>query len=148
MAPRFYRKPEIYKYAHAKKLDKQLVIEEKMTLDQFNDLQYQENLDSMEKRTYDEIKGTIKKPSIFSVIWFYILDQFSLEKDNNVMVDQRCFDQAVRNVQNDMLDIESISNEVRQNKYLKHALFNKSQRTCLDEHINNIIDPRKGFVGG
>ena len=102
----------------------------------------------MEKRTYDEIKGTIKKPSIFSVIWFYILDQFSLEKDNNVMVDQRCFDQAVRNVQNDMLDIESISNEVRQNKYLKHALFNKSQRTCLDEHINNIIDPRKGFVGG
>ena len=74
MAPRFYRKPEIYKYAHAKKLDKQLVVEEKMTLDQFNDLQYQENLDSMEKRTYDEIKGTIKKPSIFSVIWFYILD--------------------------------------------------------------------------
>lgn len=60
MAPRFYRKPEIYKYAHATKLDKKLVVEEKMTLEQFNDLQYQENLDSMEKRTYDEIKGTIR----------------------------------------------------------------------------------------
>lgn len=38
MAPRFYRKPEIYKYAHATKLDMKLVVDEKMTLDEFNDL--------------------------------------------------------------------------------------------------------------
>ena len=64
------------------------------------------------------------------------------------MVDQRCFNQAVEKVQTDMLDIESISKEVRQNKYIKHALFNKSQRTCLEEHISNVIDPRRNYVGG
>ena len=47
-----------------------------------------------------------------------------------------------------MLDIESISREVRQNKYLKHALFNKTHRTCLEEHVSNIIDPRRNFIGG
>jgi hypothetical protein len=38
LAPKFYRKPEMYKYAHATKLDKQAVISGKMSVEAFNDL--------------------------------------------------------------------------------------------------------------
>ena len=102
----------------------------------------------MEKRTYEEIKGTIKKPSCMSILWFHVLDQFSLERDFNTIVDDRSYKQAVSYVQKDMLDIETISKEVRQNKHLKQALFNQSQIMRLDEHVQNVIDPRKNYIGG
>ena len=67
-APKFYRKPEIYRYAHAEKIDKQPVIDGKMTIEQYNDIQYNANIESMELRTHDEISGKLKYPSAFQKI--------------------------------------------------------------------------------
>jgi len=36
-----------------------------MTIENYNDLQYNENIESMEHRTKDQIDGKIKNPSLY-----------------------------------------------------------------------------------
>lgn len=45
-----------------------------MTIDEYNDLQYNENIESMEQRTQDEIDGKIKYPSFFDKLQYHIYD--------------------------------------------------------------------------
>ena len=94
LAPKFYRKPEIYKYAHAEKLDQKPLVDGEVTLEQFNNDQYDVNVESMSQRTHAEIEGHLKKPSYWELFCYHLFDQFSLNPDKTVILDKRCYEYA------------------------------------------------------
>ena len=63
LGPRFFRKPEVYKYAYAKKLNYNNVLYGKQTAEEYHSLQTAENERAQKSRTAEELEGTIKKPS-------------------------------------------------------------------------------------
>ena len=105
-----FRKPEIYKYARAKKLDYTLVIEKKMSDIEYNQNQQKLNLKAMNERTSEEIKGQIRQPSLRERISFSYEEWFGTlqEKQYMTKVDLYCMEQAKKRVDVEMLDIGHI----------------------------------------
>ena len=58
-----YRKPELYKYAKAEKLDYSEVTKGQLTVDQFNDKQQDLNIEAQGRRTQNEISGKLEIPT-------------------------------------------------------------------------------------
>lgn len=81
-----------------------------MTIDQYNDIQYNANIESMELRTHDEISGKLKYPSAFQKWQYHIYDQFSLNIDHNIVMDEMVFQMARDKFNNELLDVENLLN--------------------------------------
>lgn len=63
-------------------------------------------------------------------------------------MDDMVYKMARKKFNHEMLDVKYICKEIRENKYMKEMLFEKSQLMRLKESWRNVIDPRKGYVGG
>ena len=108
MAKKFYRKPEVYKYAHAEKLEYSKVVLGQMTEDEFNKLQ-EETLEKAEKlRTRQDIEGKIIYPSFLTRLLFTIQEYMDLPRNLMIKVDQNCFERAKTMITNEMLDVRFI----------------------------------------
>ena len=72
VAKTYFRKPEVYKFAYAKKLDAKDLLKGRITIEEFNSLQQESNLESMKLRTLRDLIGDIKKPTYFEKIKTWI----------------------------------------------------------------------------
>jgi hypothetical protein len=72
MANSFFRKPEVYKFAYAKKIDAKDLIKGKISIEEFNSRQMESNMESMKQRTLRDLIGDIKKPSYLEMVLHFI----------------------------------------------------------------------------
>ena len=73
IASKFFRKPEVYKFAYAKKMSNKDLVKGKISIEEFNALQMDSNMESMKQRTLRDLIGDIRKPGYFEIIKSFFL---------------------------------------------------------------------------
>lgn len=120
-----FRKPEVFKFAKLEVVDYQPVLEGRMSKEEYQNLQTEKELEAIQNRTEEELKGTLKKPSLFDRIKYVINDNMGSKGDLRTIVDSICFEKSKHFIENNTLDIELIVSEIRQNKWLKETLLSR-----------------------
>jgi ribosomal protein S17E len=132
MVKTFFRKPSLYKFAKAEKLDYNMVIKQEMTLAEFNRRQLELNLQAMNKRTTREIDGHISRKTLRNTIAHFFTKYCSRETNMMFVVDRHCYEVAKEKIENEMLDVHTIISESRQNMWLKDMILTKTQIVGLE----------------
>jgi hypothetical protein len=115
----FFRKPEVYKFAYAKKLDAKELLKGKISIEEFNSRQHESNMESMKQRTLRDLIGDIKKPGYFEKLKNFIKGLKSsktVEEMNEIYrsrVDQICYDKAKKLIDEEMLNVVHMCKENR-----------------------------------
>jgi hypothetical protein len=73
LASKYFRKPEVYKFAYAKKIDGRDLMKGKITVEEYNSLQLDSNMESMKQRTLRDLLGDIIKPTYFDYFKSFFL---------------------------------------------------------------------------
>lgn len=73
IAEKYFRKPEVYKFAYAKKIDHRDLVKGKITVEEFNSRQLESNMEAMKERTLRDLIGDIKRPGYFERVKSFFL---------------------------------------------------------------------------